>query len=154
MQRVHEVELQYLLMLFFLVFGVLIDAFTDPAFAQFSDNYVSKFGRRKPFLLISAVFTPVIFVLGFLGPPMAGGWNFSTEPNPDFYKGRNAVFSAVYFGFFHIMFKLSDTITMIPQESMGTELTPNYVERTRIWTWRFLVDTFNKPPNKSWPEIN
>ncbi|MCP4297598.1 MAG: hypothetical protein GY786_18525, partial [Proteobacteria bacterium] len=46
----------------------LIDAISDPFFGNLSDNFRSKFGRRRPFILIGAIlaglFFPLLFMVG------------------------------------------------------------------------------------------
>ncbi|CAD7961518.1 unnamed protein product [Amoebophrya sp. A25] len=105
------------LMAMFMVLGVLVDAFTDPWFARITDNWVSKSGRRKPFLKMGMWFTPIIFILAYT-PPDVG-----------------PVGTGIYYGIFHVLTKLADTITMIPLEAFGNELTSNYRERTNLWSW-------------------
>ncbi|CAD7969259.1 unnamed protein product [Amoebophrya sp. A120] len=111
------------IMSMFMILGVLIDAFTDPWFARITDNWVSKQGRRKPFLRVAVWFTPLAFVLGFFPPNLGSS------------------FSAFYFGFWHIVSKLADTLTMLPMEAFGNELTPHYKERDRLWGYMFMMRT-------------
>ncbi len=146
------------IMAFFLVLGVLVDAFTDPWFSNLTDNHTSRYGRRKPFLLMSAVLCPITMFLIFFPPTSTTFpfWNMNAFRDPqttaasstggvsggdgvDHGEGYqdgdvNTVLTSIWFGVGHIMWKLCDTSTMIPLMSLGNELTPNYEERTLIWS--------------------
>ena len=53
---------------FFSVLAVLIDAFSDPLMAQLSDSTRSKWGRRRPFLLIAPFITFAVQLMAFSPP--------------------------------------------------------------------------------------
>lgn len=93
----------------------MVDAFTDPMFATLTDSCTSRYGRRKPFLWIAAVMCPLVMFMAYNPPegPVAAG---------------------VWFGIFHILWKLCDTVCLISVQSLGNELTPNYKFRTKLWT--------------------
>lgn len=104
------------------VLSVLIDAFTDPKMAGWTDNLRSRFGRRRPFVFASVFFVPFAMVLAWLPvlvPPGLG--------------------ASLWYGVFHIMFKLADTLFTIPFDAWGAQLTPIYKEKTSIWQ---LKDVF------------
>merc|ERR1719424_247187 len=82
---------------FSLVASVLVDAFTDPAMSNFTDKLRSKYGRRRPFIVFSAFFTPLVFILSF-APPGSG------------------TVASVWFAVFHIAFKLADTVFLISND--------------------------------------
>lgn len=52
----------------YLVLGVLIDAWTDPYFAKWTDGFISKNGRRKPFMYVFAFICPVVQILAYTPP--------------------------------------------------------------------------------------
>jgi len=103
------------------VLSVLVDAFTDPEMAHWTDNSKSKYGRRRPFIVMSAFFVPTVFVLSWV-PLVPSG-----------------LAASVWFGVFHIMFKLADTLFLIPFDSWGAQFTPIYRERTSLWVVRDLA---------------
>ena len=53
----------------------LWDAFTDPVIANISDNAHTRFGRRKPFILVGVVLT-AIFCIVLWRPPLDASENF------------------------------------------------------------------------------
>tara|TARA_R110001583_G_scaffold50403_3_gene157348 strand:+ start:17404 stop:18837 length:1434 start_codon:yes stop_codon:yes gene_type:complete len=93
----------------------LMDALTDPIMGFISDNTKSKWGRRKPYILLGSVITGVAFmVMWQLNPENSQTYNF-------FY------FLGVSF-FFYIGY----TIFATPLIGLGYEMTPDYNERTRL----------------------
>ena len=104
---------------FFAVLGVLIDAFTDPLMASITDSTRSRFGRRRPYMFLSAFYTVVVFVAAFSCPRDLSGTS-----------------ATVWYGIFHIAYKLADTTSMIPYEALGAELTPSVTERNSLYTWQ------------------
>ena len=93
----------------------LMDALTDPIMGFISDNTKSKWGRRKPYILLGSVITGVSFmVMWQLNPENSQTYNF-------FY------FLGVSF-FFYIGY----TIFATPLIGLGYEMTSDYNERTRL----------------------
>lgn len=93
----------------------LMDALTDPIMGFISDNTKSKWGRRKPYILLGSVITGVSFmVMWQLNPENSQTYNF-------FY------FLGVSF-FFYIGY----TIFATPLIGLGYEMSPDYHERTRL----------------------
>jgi len=103
------------------VLSVLIDAFTDPRMATWTDNVKSKYGRRRPFVFFSAFFTPFVFLMGWMPALVSPG-----------------IAASIWFGVWHIMFKLADIVYMIPYNAWGAQLTPIYKEKTNVWQWKEL----------------
>jgi len=104
------------------VLSVLVDAFTDPRMALWTDTLESKYGRRRPFVFFSAFFVPLVFILHWL-PGIVG----------------SGTAASVWFGIFHVAYKLADTVFMIPYDGWGAQLTPIYKEKTGVWVWRELL---------------
>ena len=93
----------------------LLDALTDPIMGFISDNTKSKWGRRKPYILIGSVITGVAFmVMWQLNPEATQTYNF------------------FYFLIVSIFFYLGYTIFATPLIGLGYEMTPDYNERTRL----------------------
>lgn len=93
----------------------LIDALTDPIMGFISDNTRSKWGRRKPYILLGSVITGVSFmVMWQLNPENSQTYNF------------------VYFLIVSIFFYIGYTIFATPLIGLGYEMTPDYNERTRL----------------------
>ena len=93
----------------------LIDALTDPIMGFISDNTKSKWGRRKPYILLGSVITGVAFmVMWQLNPEASQTYNF------------------FYFLIVSIFFYIGYTIFATPLIGLGYEMTPDYNERTRL----------------------
>jgi GPH family glycoside/pentoside/hexuronide:cation symporter len=93
----------------------LLDALTDPIMGFISDNTKSKWGRRKPYILLGSVITGVAFmVMWQLNPEASQTYNF------------------FYFLVVSIFFYIGYTIFATPLIGLGYEMTPDYNERTRL----------------------
>ena len=97
-----------------LMIATLWDAFTDPAIGIISDNLKSKWGRRRPFLLIAAL------------PFGITTWLMFTDFNLGF--GYYAVMAILFFTFF--------TMVNVPYSAMGAEMSQDYNERMSLVTFR------------------
>jgi GPH family glycoside/pentoside/hexuronide:cation symporter len=92
-----------------------LDAITDPIMGFISDNTKSKWGRRKPYILLGSVITGVAFmVMWQLNPEASQTYNF------------------FYFLVVSIFFYIGYTIFATPLIGLGYEMTPDYNERTRL----------------------
>ena len=101
------------------------DAFTDPFVGWISDNVRTKYGRRRPFILIAGILCGLGLPILFLVSP---SWSDKT------FFGLSAVFwymivsSMIYIPLFSAF--------TVPFNSLANELTPDYEERTSIMTYR------------------
>jgi GPH family glycoside/pentoside/hexuronide:cation symporter len=57
--------------------NLIWDAFTDPLMASITDNFRSKWGRRRPFILVAGVLLPLVSVFGWMFIPRTS----KVEPN-------------------------------------------------------------------------
>jgi GPH family glycoside/pentoside/hexuronide:cation symporter len=93
----------------------LWDAFMDPWIGTVSDNCQSRWGRRRPFILVGALLT---------GLCAAAIWFFPTGRSPAFYFGWLALGS--------LLLSTAYSIFVVPYGALGLELTRDYHERTRL----------------------
>ncbi len=104
-----------------LLVALLIDAVSDPWVGQLSDRTTSRWGRRHPFMVASAL--PVCLSYYFL-------WNPPTGLSPQ------ALLAYLLAGV--VLVRVSITFNEIPSSSLAAELTTNYHERTRVFSYRFF----------------
>lgn len=94
------------------------DAVTDPLIGYLSDNCTSRWGRRKPFIVVGAILTGLFFALIWMLP-----------------RGLSPVQYMVYLTFMFILFYTALTIFSVPWYAMGYELTSDYDERTKLFAY-------------------
>jgi Na+/melibiose symporter-like transporter len=87
------------------------DVFTDPLMGEISDRWRTRFGRRKPWILLGM---PVM---------MLGVYKLFIPPdNVDIW----------YFLLYLTLFFLGSTIIALPHRAWGAELSPDYHQRSRV----------------------
>jgi len=93
----------------------IFDALIDPIMGFITDNTRSRWGRRKPYILIGSMLTGIAFmVLWQMYPENSQTYNF------------------IYFLSLSFVFFISFTIYSTPFIGLGYEMTPDYNERTRL----------------------
>ena len=104
--------------------GVLWDAFTDPLIGSISDNAHLGSGRRRPFMLISAIPLAISLWLLFsvidLTPTAAG----------------------IYYIMMVVIFFTCFTIYFIPYSALAAEMSQDYDERTSIQSYKGIWIAF------------
>lgn len=99
-----------------IIFGArLSDAFTDPLVGILSDRTNSRFGRRKPWILMGTPLLMLSLYMLFVPGEAPSTW---------------------YFGFWIVLLFLAFTIVDLPYFAWGAEVSDNYDERTRITALR------------------
>lgn len=102
--------------------SLVVDAVSDPLVGSLSDNFQSKLGRRHPFMLAAALPFGLTLYLLFdppagLSDPMLLGWLL----------------------LFTISCRLAFTFFIVPWNAIAAEFSNDYIERTSIITFRYLV---------------
>lgn len=103
--------------------GIIWDAINDPLVGTWSDRVRTRWGRRRPFLLLGAIPFGLGFVLLWWAPPLHNQWLLLL-----------AVTSA---------FMLSDTfqtVVAVPFMALTPEMTPDYDERTSLTGYRIFFN--------------
>lgn len=100
----------------------LYDAITDPIMGYISDNTTSKYGRRKPYILIGAIWSGLLFiVLWQLDPANSQSYNFW------------------YFLILSLVFLTGNTMFSTPLMGLGYEMSSDYNERTRLMAFSQVI---------------
>jgi GPH family glycoside/pentoside/hexuronide:cation symporter len=110
----------------------VFDAVSDPVFGWLSDNTRTRFGRRRPYMLVGAVVAglglPIVVAVG-------PGW------------GESHIFGHAVSNYFWYMLASSAIYLPLvscfnmPYQSLGYELTPDYHERTVVFSYVNLIKT-------------
>lgn len=102
-----------------LMINRLADVVADPVIGWWSDNTRSRWGRRRPFILVGSILAGLLLPALFLVQP---GWSERA------YFLYMAVSSAAYI--------CVVAVFNIPYQSLGNELTPDYHERTVVFSFK------------------
>jgi glycoside/pentoside/hexuronide:cation symporter, GPH family len=111
------------------------DAVTDPVMGWISDNTRSRWGRRKPYMLLGGVLSAAAIVLLCVIPRGADTWMGEGT-----WVGFRSTdwFYAIYLCAVSMLFYTALTIFSVPYGAMTMELTRDYNERTRVMSFRTL----------------
>lgn len=105
----------------------LVDAITDPLIGNLSDNTRSRWGRRRPYMVVGAILTAIL--LPFFWLPPSGAESAVWYQNPAF------IFATVL----GMVYAVTYTLFVVPYTALGYELTSDYDEKTRVLAWRMYI---------------
>jgi len=93
----------------------MLDAFIDPLVGRFSDNFHTRFGRRRPLVALGALIQGLAFGLIWMVPPAWGevgltAWLIVTQ----------------------LIFYVGFSLFSVPLAALQYEITADYDERTRV----------------------
>lgn len=100
----------------------LYDAFADPAMGWVSDNTQSRYGRRRPYILVGGLLL-AISMFGLFWVP-----SLESDTARTFYMGGMLVFYATAY-----------TVFNIPYMAMPAEMTSDYHHRTVLMSYRVMA---------------
>ena len=106
-----------------ILIALLFDAVTDPLVGVWSDRIASRWGRRHPFLYLSAIPLGVCFYLTFVPPvglPQAGLFAWLVV--------------------FAVLTRVATSIFNVPHLALGAELSRDYEERNQISALQFFFE--------------
>ncbi|MDO9255934.1 MAG: MFS transporter [Bacteroidales bacterium] len=111
----------------------LWDALSDPIIGHLSDNTRTRWGRRRPFLLVGGILVAVTFVIMWWIPKgeMVQTW----FPSESSYHA----FQLVYIMISLMLFFTAVNIFEIPHGALGMEMTTDYHARTRLFSAKSFV---------------
>jgi Na+/melibiose symporter-like transporter len=107
--------------------SLVIDAVVDPVIGRVSDGFRSRWGRRHPFMFVSAIPIGLATCLLWWRPP-----------------GLTAEAMAAYVFITLVVLRLAGGLYTIPNDALAPELAPDYHERTTLisFRWFFGVISF------------
>lgn len=103
----------------------IFDAITDPIMGYISDHTNSRWGRRRPYILIGAIITGLAFI--FM-------WQVYAE--------NSEMYNFVYFLVWSLVFYFGYTIFATPYVALGYEMSDDFNERTRLMAVAQLIGQF------------
>ncbi|GAB4468570.1 MAG: MFS transporter [Anaerolineae bacterium] len=117
------VGIQPALASFAVLIGAIWDAVNDPLIGALSDRVHTRWGRRRPFLLIFAIPFGAAFMLLWWAPP----W-------------ESQVILMLHVTAAYMIADTLQTLITVPYLSLTPELTEDYDERTSLTTWRMIFN--------------
>ena len=103
--------------------AILWDAINDPLVGALSDNVRTRWGRRRPFLLVFSIPFALAFVLMWWAPP----W-------------QSEVLLTIHVTLAYIVSDTIQTLITVPYLSLTPELASGYDERTSLTTYRMFFN--------------
>jgi glycoside/pentoside/hexuronide:cation symporter, GPH family len=91
------------------------EALIDPLMGTVSDNFRSRWGRRRPLIVTGAAAMGLVYGLVWMVSP---AWSETTQ--------------LAYFTSMSVLFFTAYTVFSVPYASLTYEITPDYHERTRV----------------------
>ena len=101
--------------------ALIVDSITDPLMGTISDRTNTKLGRRHPYMFVSFIPVSIFYILLF-------------TPKPDWDISQSQLF---WWMFVCASFtRIGMTLFEVPHRSFGAEITKDYIERTKLFSWR------------------
>lgn len=127
--------------------GKVWDAVTDPVVGYISDRTETRWGRRRPFILVGSVPLFIAMAIMFINPLLV--FDKASFFNPDVFSDtfvwadalwnpkEHQTFLLIWGIAFFCLLNLAYTLVNIPYSSLTPELTRDYHERTVLNGYRF-----------------
>jgi Na+/melibiose symporter-like transporter len=105
--------------------GFIWDGLTDPYFGYLSDNSHSRLGRRKSFMIKYMIPFAVFFIALFSVPTL--------------FRENAEIIRVLMVLLVYMIYILVYTLVCIPYNTVISDMTDDYDERTSFTTWRMTV---------------
>ncbi len=103
--------------------GIICDAINDPLVGMLSDKVRTRWGRRRPFLLIFAIPYGLGFLILWWAPP----W-------------QSQIWLMIHVTLAFVISDTLQTLVSVPFYALTPEITPDYDERTSLTGYRMLFN--------------
>jgi glycoside/pentoside/hexuronide:cation symporter, GPH family len=103
--------------------GIVWDAINDPVIGAFSDSVRTRWGRRRPFLILFCVPFALAFLLLWWAPP----W-------------RSQLMLVIHITLAYMLSDTIQTFITVPYLALTPEIAPGYDERTSLTTFRMFFN--------------
>ncbi|MEX0331408.1 MAG: MFS transporter [Puniceicoccaceae bacterium] len=100
------------------------DALIDPFIGWFSDNTRTRWGRRRPFMLMGCILMAAL--LPFV-------WRFN--------ENWNLIYIALWITLFGMIISTAASIFNVPYQALKMEMTPDYNERTSLNVYIMVISS-------------
>lgn len=104
------------------------DAITDPMVGNWSDNFRSKWGRRRPLIVLGTLCCAFLLPFYWMPPFLSSVKNVWYNNGPFLFV---SILGCIY--------ALAYTLFVVPYTALGFELTDDYDEKTRVLAWRMYL---------------
>ncbi|WP_309397678.1 MFS transporter [Cerasicoccus maritimus] len=112
------------------------DAIADPVMGNISDNTRTRWGRRRPYIFVGAIFTALLVPVLWNPPEFVQNWT----PNLPFLGVDHQISGLViYLTVVGLLLFTAFTVWAMPYYSLMLEMTPDYDERTHVAGYRAAV---------------
>ena len=101
--------------------ALVVDSITDPVMGAISDRTNSKYGRRHPYMFISFMPVSIFYILLF-------------SPSIEWELSQSQLFWWMFVC--ASLTRIGMTLFEVPHRSFGAEITKDYDERTKLFSWR------------------
>lgn len=101
--------------------ALIVDSITDPVMGAISDRTNSKYGRRHPYMFISFMPVSIFYILLF-------------SPSTEWELSQSQLFWWMFVC--ASLTRIGMTLFEVPHRSFGAEITKDYDERTKLFSWR------------------
>jgi glycoside/pentoside/hexuronide:cation symporter, GPH family len=116
-----------------IIFAVrILDVFTDPLMGYISDKTYTRFGRRRPWVVLATPIMMLAIWRLFMPPEQVDVWYM--------------------FGWMMLL-SIGTTMMLIPYYAWGAELSTDYHERTRITGWRAAMGSLGQLTAQAVPAV-
>jgi len=101
--------------------ALVVDSITDPVLGAISDRTNSRYGRRHPYMFVSFIPVSIFYILLF-------------SPSTEWELSQTQLFWWMFIC--ASLTRIGMTLFEVPHRSFGAEITKDYDERTKLFSWR------------------